>query len=292
MLRTRWFRHIPDLTEPGAPPEDALSANPEIEIAVSKASRDDPAPIVSVDVHPGRHLFHETVFTVHKAVRVFCLAASQVEVGSVTWSISTGYQAAILAARGLIGLCGVAYVPVPSGCLVDVFPGAPKGQRGNKGKAHDIDGSIQVISVGHVGNQEWWKIYQRILRTSRFPCWRYPVDERLKRLDGKRWGRHRNELHYGAPWYYGDLLSNTIDPGFGAYTEENVRTELVDRLTAPEGSDGTLLLAEVLLGNTLSMLSDLAADVPIVRREYATMLQTIANHGNGMVRDWVDVLDP
>ena len=244
-----------------------------------------------VEVHPGRHLFQESTFTSHRAVRVFCLAASQAACGSVTWSISTAYQAAVLAVRALLGFCGVAYVSQNPGFLVDVFPGAAKGRRGGKVPAHGATGYIQVVTIGRLENRDWWSIFKRVLRSSKFSCWRYGIDDQLRRLDVKRWGSHRNELHYGLSWYFDDLLGNTPIDDFGEYSDVKTRSYLAESLVDPGGSDGSLLLAEVLLGNTLSMLADLAQGAPIINAEYQTMLNTIAANGNGIIRRWIGVLE-
>ena len=244
-----------------------------------------------VEVHPGKHLFQESTYATHKAIRVFCLAASQAACSSVTWSISTAYQAAVLAVRALLGFCGVAYVGQNPGFLVDVFPGAPKGQRGSNVPAHGATGYIQIIPIGRLENRDWWSIFKRVLRSSKFSCWRYGIDDQLQRLDAKRWGSHRNELHYGLAWFFDDLLSSNPIDGFGEYSDVKTRAHLAEGLGDPGGSDSSILLAEVLLGNTLAMLADLAQGAPIVRTEYETMLNTITENGNDIVRKWIGVLE-
>ena len=111
--------------------------------------------------------------------------------------------------------------------------------------------------------RDWWSVYQRILRTSagNFRCWRYPVDLGLAQCGTGLLSRHRNDLHYRHMWFYDDLLEDRVIPSFGYFGDEPANA-LKEKLEEDGGSDGAIILNQVLLRNSLAMLEDLARSRP------------------------------
>ena len=240
------------------------------------------------DVSPASQLLRETIFVVCKAVRVSCEAARQASDGLPTWSISTAHHGAMFALRGFLGLCGIAYLEIENRYfLMDVCPAAPKGQR-RKSQVSLVDsGEVQLIRVRQMQQRDWWSVYQRILRTSAgaFRCWRYPVDMDLGQCGTGILSRHRNDLHYRLVWFYDDLLEEEVIPSFGCFGDEAVNG-LKNKLEEDSGSDGAIILNQILLRNCLAMLEDLARSSRQVMDVVDTLNGLIEKGSNDIMASW------
>ncbi len=244
----------------------------------------------SVSLAP--QLFRETVFLVHKAVRVSCEATREVVEGLPTWAVSTAHHGSMFALRAFLGLCGVAYIEVDNRCfLLDVQPSERKGSRT---RTRQFDGSreVHLIDVGQMQHREWWKVYQRILNSSggTFNWWPFPIDARLSLCDVKQLSRHRNELHYRLKWFHEDLFGKKTVPLFGIYSDE-AALGVVDRFEDDAAWDATLVLNQVLLGNCLAMLADLAETSERVREIVATIDNVVEGLANDVLVSWYERLD-
>lgn len=246
------------------------------------------------EVNPAPHLFHETVFAVHTAVRVSCEAAKQAADGLPTWSISTAHHASMFALRALFGLCGIAYLDT-AGCylLMDTFPSAKKGKRSRRRPVLNVfNNEVQLIKVPRMEHRHWWLLFQRLLRTSEglFSRWSYPLDAALAHCNAQVLSRHRNELHYRGAWFFEDLFDQLEWTSFGRFEPEACRG-IVGKLEERNGSDGTLILNQVLLGITIAMLRDLARDSRRVEPEVRVIDRTIRRFENAVVSTWPSAED-
>ena len=241
------------------------------------------------EVNPAALLFHQSVYTVHSAVRVSCAATQQAVDGLPTWSISTAYQGSLLALRALLGLCGIAYLEL-EGCffLMDTFPSARKGKR-KKSRAvlRASTNEVQLMKVQRMEHRHWWLVFQRILRTSAglFDCWWVPFDSGLAHCTTQTLSKHRNELHYHGIWFYDDLFDELVCETFGRFDAAACK-ELVDRLNDENGSDGALILNQTLLAISIGMLRDLAKDSRRVEPEVDVIERTIRRFSNRIISTW------
>lgn len=280
--------HIPEIETPGCKPPDALARNEMLRQQFSLVPptgeyRFEP------EVNPAAALFHQSVFSVHAAVRISCAATEQATDGLPTWSISTAYHASMLALRALVGLCGIAYMETEgTNLLMDALPAAKKGER--KRRRPVLSGSVnevQLIKVERMEHKHWWLLFQRLLRSSAnlFDRWTYPIDSELARCNASVLSRHRNELHYRGAWYYDDLFDNLVFDSFGQFDTEAC-DEVVGRLQEESGSDGILILNQILLGINIAMLRDLAVDSQRVKPEVDVIDSTIRRFTNGIISTW------
>ncbi len=285
-LRSFWLNHIPEIESPGQAPEEVLGQN-EILRQEARSVQKNGEYRFEANVSPASQLFRESVFVACKAVRISCEAARQADCGLPTWSISTAHHSNMFALRAFLGLCGIAYLEINDQYfLMDVHPSEPKGHR-QKTPSRRADNEIQLISVPKMQHREWWIVHQRILRTSAkgFDCWRYPVDEDLDQCDIGMLSRHRNDLHYRLKWFYDDLLEAKPIPSFGWFSDE-AANKVVEKLGEEDGSDGTFILNQVLLGNSLAMLEDLSMSSRRVKEIVETINDTIDQFTNGIVASW------
>ena len=241
------------------------------------------------EVNPAAHVFHESIFSVHTAVRVSCTAAQQAADGLPTWAISTAYQGSMLALRALLGFCGIAYLEI-EGCyfLMDALPSAKKGKRKKRPPVQsDSINEVQLIKVARMEHRHWWLVFRRLLRTSAdlFSCWHYPFDHALSQCEPSVLSRHRNELHYRGAWFYDDLFNKLVLESFGRFDTEGCE-EVVDKLQEENGSDGTLFLNQILLGISIAMLRDLATVSRRVEPEIELIDRTIRQFTNDIVSTW------
>lgn len=284
-LRTFWLDHIPELSTVHML-EETLQED-EVLCREMKSVEKDGEHRFEPDVSFAPQLFAETVFVVHKAVRVACEAAREVVDGLPTWSISTAHHGNMFALRAFLGLCGVAYLEVDNRrFLLDVQPAKPKGQR-TKARGLASSGEVQLIEVSRMQHREWWMVYQRILNASggAFGCWPFPIDAQLPRCDVKGLSRDRNELHYRLKWFHEDLFGRSSVRSFGVYSDE-VAGAVVERLEDEEGSDATLILNQVLLGNCLAMLADLGETSRRVKEVVETIDSVVNQLTNEVLTSW------
>ena len=285
MLRTFWYRHIPEIGQVGQEPQETLERNLDLQREAADAPANGEHRF-QVGVNPAGLLFREGVFVLCKAVRVSCESASQVVDGLPTWAISTAHHSSLFALRAFLALCGIAYVVSEGGTfLVDVIPYQQKGNRTKRIRDVADNKEIQLIRTPQMGHREWWILYQRILRTSKGFPWCFPVDQALALCDTSIFSMHRNQIHYRLRWFYDDLLDRCQINLFGHYGEYD-SGELVERLSSHSGSDGTLILNEILLGNTLSMLSDLSRTSNRVVKILEEVNDLIVQRTNDVVDSW------
>lgn len=280
--------HIPEIQTPGSKPTEALASNQMLRqhaslVPATGEYRFEP------EVNPAAAVFHQSVFAVHAAVRVSCAATKQATDGLPTWSISTAYHASMLALRALVGLCGIAYM-VTDGVplLMDALPSARKGERKRRRPVLSASiNEVQLIKVERMEHRHWWLVFQRLLRSSAnlFDRWPYPIDAELARCNAGVMSRHRNDLHYRGAWYYDDLFDDVVFGSFGQFDTEAC-DEVVGRLEEESGSDGILILNQILLGISVAMLRDLAKDSQRIRPEVDVIDRTIRRFTNGIISTW------
>ena len=286
-LRSFWLNHIPEIESPGQEPGETLDQDERLRQEVSLLGRSGERRF-EPDVSPASQLFRESIFVVCKAVRVSCEAARQADGGLPTWSISTAHHGAIFALRGFLGLCGIAYLEIDNQfLLMDVRPGEPKGRRKKSSVSLVDTNEVQLFKVPKMQHREWWSVYQRILNTSAetFNCWRYPVGRELGLCRTGVLSRHRNDLHYRLVWFDDDLLEEKVIPSFGRFSGE-AADRLVDKLEEDNGSDGAIILNQILLGNSLAMLEDLGRSSRQVKGVVDTISGTIEHLMNDIVATW------
>ena len=284
-MRSFWLRHIPDIELPGQEPDESI----ENVVEIQREAQSVPANgeyRYQATVNPASILFRESVFVLCKAVRISCEAAKQAVDGLPTWSLSTAHHSSMFALRAFLGLCGIAYIELENQCfLVDVRPSQRKGNRQKRVTHRDDSNEVQLIRITQMGHREWWSVYQRILRTFRGIKWHFPVDDRLTQCKPRVFSRHRNELHYRLKWFYEDLLEEKVIPSFGLFSNEAAE-EVVRTLSNHNGSDGPLILNQVLLGNSLFMVRDLSLSSQRLKPIVATIESTVANFTNDLVECW------
>lgn len=284
-LRSFWLRHIPDLEQLEQEPVERLSQDVQLHREASEAPETGEYRF-RAEVNPASLLFRESAFLMCKAVRTSCESARQIVDGLPTWAISTAHHSSLFALRGFIGLWGVGYVEIGNKFfLVDLHPSQPKGRRQSDRHAISDDGDVQLIRVPQMGQREWWTVYKRILRTVRGVGNQFPVIDELSHCELSRLSMHRNDLHYRLRWFYDDVLESLHIPTFGEFSDD-AADEVCDRLGANEGSDGAIILNQLVLGNALTMLMDLAR----VSRRVATVVDrirsSIENRQNEVVESW------
>ena len=289
MLRTFWYRHIPEIEQVGKEPQDTLDRNIDLQdearVAPSKGEHR-----FHVSVNPAPTLFREAVFVLCKAVRVSCESASQAIDGLPTWAISTAHHSSLFALRAFLALCGVSYVFLdPGPFLVDVIPHHQRGNRKKRIRNVADNREIQLVRMPQLGHREWWMLYQRVVRISKGFPWPLQIDRSIGFCDPSVFSIHRNRIHYQLRWFYDDLLDrckvNSFG-NFGGYAPE----ALIDTLNSPNGSDGTLLLNQVLLGNTISMLADLGRASNRVSKILDQINELIDRGTNDVVDSWYSLI--
>ena len=284
-LRSFWLRHIPDIDQLGQEPEETLEQDEELRREASSAPSNGEHRFIA-EVNPASLLFRESVFVLCKAIRISCESAQQAINGLPTWSISTAHHSSMFALRAFLGLCGIAYIEIENRYfLVDILPSQRKGHRQQKVPFLTDNKELQLIKVPQMGHSEWWSVYKRILRISKNFSWCFPVDTELAQCDTGTLSKHRNELHYRIRWFYEDLLEVKVMPSFGWFNNEAAET-VVKKLEDSDGSDGSLILNQMLLGNSLLMLRDLSKLNPSANIITATIEGAIEKFKNDIVENW------
>ena len=291
VLRTFWYRHIPEISRVGQEPQDTIERNIDFQKEAVVAPRGGDHRF-HVSVNPAPTVFREAVFVLCKAVRVSCESASQAADGLPTWAISTAHHSSIFALRAFLAFCGITYVVSERGTfLVDVIPHHQRGNRKKKIRDVGSNREIQLIRTSQMGHKEWWMLYQRMLRISKGFPWSLPVSRTLSLCDPRVFSMHRNQIHYRLRWFYDDLLDGCQVNSFGNYERYEPET-LVDALSTRNGSDGTLFLNQVLIGNTISLLSDLGRVSNRVANILSDIDSVICRRTNEVIDSWYSRLPP
>lgn len=291
-LRNFWLSHIPEEGQLGQKPDETLEQH-EILRQETRFVTNEGEHRFEPEASLAPQLFSEAVFIACKAIRVSCEAAAEVVGGLPTWSISTAHHSTLFALRAFLGLCGVAYLEIDGRYfLLDVRPREIKGRRGGVHRQLDTK-AAQLIQVPQLGHRDWWKIYQRILHTSgeAFGCWPFGVDPALAACDVGTLSRHRNDVHYRLVWFFDDLFEARYVRSFGVFADE-IGGNVVERLEDGDGSDGALILNQVLVGNCLAMLVDLARSSRGVKRLVDTVNSLVDRVTNDVVASWYGRVGP
>lgn len=287
-LRQRWLDHVPEIIPAGCRPEERLADNEMLRREIDLV-KENGEHRFEPEVSPASHLLHESVFAIHMAIRVSCEATKQADDGLPTWSISTAHHASMLALRAVVGLCGIAYIEADNRyVLMDVLPSEPKGRRkSRRGAVRRPISEVQLIKTPRMEHRHWWLVFQRLLRTSvdSFDCWPHSFDQALKRCDVRILSRDRNELHYRGAWFKKDLFDRFVLTPFGQYDRDRLQL-VVDTLANSDGSDGALILNQVLLWSGVGMLRDLATSSARVRDEVEIMDRTVRRFTNPIMSTW------
>ena len=102
-------------------------------------------------------MFSEALRLLDKALHVLGCAEIDADLGMRSWSLCSGYQAALFAGKSLLALCGIGIAEVGSKTLIiDAFPGPVK-------QPDDYtDCSISFIS-SQLNHLDTWNLIQRVL---------------------------------------------------------------------------------------------------------------------------------
>lgn len=196
----------------------------------------------------------------------------------------------MFALRAFLGLCAIGYIEVEgNNYLVDLNPGPRKGKRKKPIVESDDYGEVQLIRFPQIGHREWWMIYQRILRSSQNFSWAFPIDSRLDRCNVRSLSRDRNLLHYQLRWFYNDLMSPEVKPSFGSYSQQSAN-DVVNVLENCEGSDGLIVLNQVILGNCINLLTDIADSSRRVGDLLSLIKAAIERFENDIVTSWYSLI--
>ena len=135
-------------------------------------------------------MFPEALRLLHKSLHVLGCAEIDADIGMRSWSLCSGYQAALFAGKALLALCGVGITEIGGKTLViDAFPGPVK-------QPEDyIDCRITFVpsQLTHLDN---WNLVQRVLGVSVCTLWPKQAVNKLKIVDAKYFAKQRNDIHY------------------------------------------------------------------------------------------------
>jgi hypothetical protein len=159
---------------------------------------------------------HEAIFLLHKSWHVLGCAENDGVQGRVTWSLSSGYHAALFAAKSLITFVGFPLVDHAGGLvLVKLFPVKPRTRIASDSIVSDE--LVDVIGLRHFQHREIWHFYQRVLTQLKVEedWWPRAVADYLRRADVSMFAEERNEIHYrNCFWKFNDLHAPQIISGF------------------------------------------------------------------------------
>lgn len=194
-------------------------------------------------------IFPEAVRLLHKALHVLGCAEIDADLGMRSWSLCSGYQAALFAGRALLAFCGIGLTEVGSKTLiVDAFPGPV--QRPEE----YIDVRISYVSA-QLNHMQVWNLIQRILGVTVCALWPKDAINKLKSVDVRSFAKQRNEIHYdNLFWPLDDLYEFRTGGSFGTIEFWNVSSGDIDF----EREDVSMVIGYYVLRLVLILLSDLA----------------------------------
>jgi hypothetical protein len=271
-LREAWLDHVPNLSEPGQPPETTISDLPDLDNYLRKIPKDQVEEVFEDILGLRSGLLHEGIFLLHKAAHVMGSALVHVGQGMCTWSCSSAYQSALFAMRAALNMLGVSVIESPSygHFLVDGWASPKKPRRGHRGPI------IVLANTGRNEQRHLWAYLQRALDQTRNLDTTCAQEVRVVLLESNYtdFARQRNNIHYRTNvWGLDDLHRCVAQPRFGEDRSDPLE------ITQP---DFSLRLAFGLVGMARRMLAQLAESSIPLQAELKLIDAWLAEPFNGL----------
>lgn len=192
-------------------------------------------------------MFGEGIRLLHKAVHVLGCAEKEAHHGMRSWSLCSGYQSSLFAAKALIALCGVGWTEFQSKTvLCDLFPEPVA-------RSEDYLFARFHFIPRRLDHRDIWIIVRRLLAVTFCDLWPSEVIDTLKSMEEKLFAKQRNDIQYkNRFWPLPDLFHFVTQGPFGGLSSWRDSREL-----DPEREDFSLISAFYFV----RLASALAADV-------------------------------
>ena len=279
-----WLQYPLVGNAPGAAPDGQIQDIPELYRRLRQCA-EDPSGLSRLDVDEDiagarQGVLAEAVFLLHKSANALAGGQIHIEAGLRSWSISSSYKAAFLAAKGIQRLLGVA--TLESGrrsFVVDVW--AHNEKRWTKQPKTAKERRIRLIRVKPLGHRGVWVMFRRVLRVLRGTedIWPATCLDAIRNVEAETFAAARNKLHYNnAHWPFEDMHELLPRDGFGDLGC------LVSNGTAisPDREDFPLALSFALVGFAAALLADLAQYSGSVRQESELLQAWLGSRCNSL----------
>jgi hypothetical protein len=252
---------------PGIAPEYTIAETPGFRAISGKAMKDGPEVREPMLAHFRSAMLHEAIFLLHKAGNVLVASHDQAAGGLPTWSVATGYQAALFAAEALIRVLGVAAgLNVDNRYyLVDVWPEGDAKMSKKAFQAYRIGSEMIVVRHSQLNHFDGWDLLLRVLRllvNDPFPSALRVAITSIDKLD---FAKQRNDLHYETGWIFDDLHEYVVPSDFFRPTDAHSLAARVVRGRLDFG----IALGTVLFAMANCLVRDLASLSPLIQAEHA-----------------------
>ena len=194
-------------------------------------------------------VFPETLRLLHKSLHVLGCAEVDADLGMRSWSLSSGYQAALFAGKALLAFCGIAIAEIGGKTLIiDTFPGPVK-------TAEDyVTCNISYVS-SQLNHHDIWNIFQRMLGVMVCDLWPKDAVNKLKIVDARYFAKQRNDIHYdNLFWPLDDLYDFRTDGPFATTAYWNISNADIDF----DREDISIVIGYYILRLAFALLTDVA----------------------------------
>lgn len=189
-----------------------------------------------------------------------------------TWSISIGYQAALLGLEGVLRLLGLCTVEVDNiTVIIDLWAQPPSTLPRRLQESYVLGEAPRFLWSGKIDHFHRWALLQRVLRVVEDAPVPREISSALMSIHQKKFARQRNDLHYRVNWPFADLLMHVSMPHLPTFADLN---DLQNSLSPLDERFGIALAFAVLCAGLL-LLRDLSNASPAFGLHYQAILQTL-----------------
>ena len=191
------------------------------------------------------------LYLLHKASHIISAGQLHARQGLKTWSLSSSYQGALLAARAIIALLGHSIEEIDrNSYILDCFG------KGDK-QITLSENEIYVDTIHYpyrIEHKQTWEILKRLLRSYKVDIWPKEMVITILDQDISNFSFQRNTIHYwNNSWIFDDLHNYDIDLKFG------VNNPIYESIESFElKSDYSLSLSLILLNMGILLVNDLS----------------------------------
>lgn len=198
------------------------------------------------------------LYNFHKASHIIGAGEIHGNDGIKSWSLSSCYQGALLAAKSIINLLGVSINNFNGNdYLVDVWNST------NSNNNRQLAGIIRFSY--RLEHRHIWQLFKRLLNSCTVSVWNERYVEALSKIELENFPKQRNVLNYWYHrWIFDDLHHFDIDNKFGLHTEGleyGIKTFNLK-------SDFSLSLAQIVLRMSYELIKDISDQTNLLKQEF------------------------
>lgn len=272
-IREKWLSYIPDYDFPGQSPAHQILEFVGLNSIFQKTSA-SPGEYKTEVPLLRQEILREAIYFIHKATHVCGTANIHLENGVLSWGISSAYQSAFFALKGILGLLGLSFPRINSALMIDCFPAEEKLSSNQRKRGEKPKPELKFVILPTLTHTHMWQIFQRVLSVSKVSIWKPEIIDYLRNLNVSQFAEQRNSLHYiNNYWLFPeDLYERIFDDSFGI---DNTLFNKEEYGSLHNRKDFSFILNYILLKFSYDLINDVGRYSTSVKAEYDLIQNTL-----------------